>query len=69
MKRSILNLGKSLNKIEQKNILGGDNCGYYARINLCFADNDPYCEPCYKMNSYPGAASCFNLDNGCVEEF
>ncbi|WP_431166587.1 hypothetical protein [Tenacibaculum halocynthiae] len=68
MKNKVLNLGRNLSTKEQKEINGGiSNCGYYARINLCFADNDPYCIPCNQIGSYPGASSCNNLDNGCFE--
>ncbi len=65
MKKPILNLGKRLNKNEQKEINGGNNCDYYTRIDLCFADNDPYCIPCNQINNYAGASTCNNLDNGC----
>lgn len=68
MKNKVLNLGRNLNFKEQKNINGGvSNCDYYARINLCFADNDPYCISCSLIGNYPGAASCNNLDNGCFD--
>ncbi|KAB1151715.1 hypothetical protein F7018_18065 [Tenacibaculum aiptasiae] len=68
MKNSLLKVGKILRKSEQQLIKGGNsNCDYYARINLCFADNDPYCKPCNQIGNYPGAASCMNLDNGCFE--
>ncbi|CAM1344235.1 hypothetical protein [Tenacibaculum amylolyticum] len=47
MKTAILNLGKSLNKKEQKTINGGTNC------QICYANNaglynpsDPYCDGC-----------------------
>ena len=65
MKKSILNLGKTIAKIQQKNIIGGDNCSYYANQNFCFADNDPYCIPCNQLHNYPGAASCPQIDFGC----
>ncbi|PKH50676.1 hypothetical protein CXF68_08190 [Tenacibaculum sp. Bg11-29] len=67
MKKSILKIGEALNKAEQKLVIGGNNCDYYARINLCFATDDPYCIPCNQINNYPGAANCHNIDNGCFE--
>jgi hypothetical protein len=42
MKKSILNLGKALNKAEQKQISGGavsDCAGHY---DLCFRSGQPY---------------------------
>ncbi len=65
MKKSILDLGRALNKLEQKSIIGGDNCNYYARIGLCFSYDDPYCIPCNQIDNYPGASACYNIDNGC----
>ncbi|WP_299622453.1 hypothetical protein [uncultured Tenacibaculum sp.] len=65
MKKSILNLGKQLNKNQQQFIKGGDNCYYYANQNFCFADNDPLCIPCNQLHNYPGAETCPQIDFGC----
>ena len=36
MKKQILNLGKNLNKVEQKSINGGNNeCGDFFTLHLC----------------------------------
>jgi hypothetical protein len=67
MKNEILNLGKVLNKSEQKNINGGDNCNFYEKNNLCFATDDPHCIPCNQINNYPDAQNCHNIDYNCFE--
>ena len=56
MKKAILNLGKALNKAEQKTINGGFSCDQYP-IFLCFGPI-PGCLPCSQMQNYPGADSC-----------
>ncbi|WP_299887369.1 hypothetical protein [uncultured Lacinutrix sp.] len=66
MKKQILNLGKALNKVEQKQINGGSACAYYHQYNLCFGPV-PGCLPCGRMDDYPGASTCGLLTHASCE--
>ena len=49
MKKQILNLGKALNKEEQKSICGGVNCGPV----MCFGVPFPGCGTCEDYHALP----------------
>ncbi|MCF2875518.1 MULTISPECIES: hypothetical protein [unclassified Tenacibaculum] len=68
MKKTILNLGKSLNKIEQKRINGGGfvDCNQFPR-SLCFGPV-PGCLPCDQLINYPGAMGCVRVHIGCISD-
>ncbi|WP_299622486.1 hypothetical protein [uncultured Tenacibaculum sp.] len=59
MKKSILNVGKALNKAEQKKVTGGEpfQCAYYRQYNLCFGPL-PGCQPCGRIDDYVNAREC-----------
>ncbi|PKH50667.1 hypothetical protein CXF68_08145 [Tenacibaculum sp. Bg11-29] len=63
MKKQILNLGKTLNRVEQKEINGGFGCTQFP-ISLCFGPI-PGCLPCNQIQNYPGADRCVIMDISC----
>ncbi|WP_272151306.1 hypothetical protein [Tenacibaculum aiptasiae] len=67
MKKSILKLGKALNKTEQKKVNGGSPCDYYINNGLCFGPV-PGCLPCGQMSGYPGASRCVLVHASCMDE-
>jgi hypothetical protein len=66
MKKSILNLGKALSKVDQKQINGGNNCDYYREHGLCFGPV-PGCLSCDQIEGYPGAISCVLIHSDCFD--
>lgn len=66
MKKSILNLGKALNKTEQKKINGGSVCDYYIENGLCFGPVAG-CLSCNQIEGYPGAVGCVRIHFDCFE--
>ncbi|MCT4699671.1 hypothetical protein [Tenacibaculum haliotis] len=63
MKKSILNLGKALNKTQQKQINGGFDCSQFP-FGICFGPV-PGCLPCNQMQNYPGASRCALMHTSC----
>ncbi|TYQ00340.1 hypothetical protein C7447_101952 [Tenacibaculum adriaticum] len=67
MKKQILNLGKALNKAEQKQVNGeGSVCDYYIENGLCFGPV-PGCVPCSQLHAYPDAISCVFIHSDCFQ--
>ncbi|WP_442264473.1 hypothetical protein ACSIGC_08855 [Tenacibaculum sp. ZS6-P6] len=53
MKKSILNIGKALNKAEQRKVNGGfGSCDDYTGP-FCYADSIPGCASCAEYNALP----------------
>jgi len=68
MKNSILNLGKALNKTEQKNINGGYDIHYcdVEGIKTIVSYHVDTCRQCIKNYIIPGAPT-FCYGNTCVQ--
>ncbi|WP_299678634.1 hypothetical protein [uncultured Tenacibaculum sp.] len=66
MKKSILNLGKALNKAEQKTIHGGSELCQAIGDNgpQCYSDNIPGCASCYEFRLLTGP-TCALVDAKC----
>ncbi len=71
MKKSILNLGRALNKADQMQISGGTTaatyCAYYRQHGLCFGPV-PGCQPCGAIDGYPYARTCTLIHQSCESE-
>ncbi|CAM1350243.1 hypothetical protein [Tenacibaculum crassostreae] len=65
MKKSILNLGKALDKTQQKKINGGVGCDQFPR-SLCFGPV-PGCLSCEQLVNYPGAIGCVRIHSDCFD--
>ena len=66
MRKSILNLGKVLNKQSQKQINGGNVCDAYINNGLCFGPV-PGCLSCNQIQNYPDAIGCVLIHSDCFE--
>ena len=65
MKKSILNIGKVLNKNEQKQVNGGTgNCGGYASYAICEAAGCPLNHTCERYHCNRQTSGWFCIDNG-----
>lgn len=66
MKKSILNLGKQLNKVEQKKIKGGSDLCEAIGDNgpQCYSDNYPSCASCQEFKLLTGP-TCALVDYKC----
>ena len=68
MKKSILNLGKALNKADQKQINGGASCNTYSGPG-CYGIDNGFCGSCRDYHTLPAehqpcvlvSINCFSI--------